>query len=427
MVDGITPWGGNIDDPRSDAKKVAAFDPLSLHANFLDDPYPTYKLLRELDPVHRCPDGSYFLTRYDDLAEVYKGADFSSDKAREFGPKYGTDSPLYQHHTTSLVFNDPPLHTRVRSLLSPAFTPRALRDLETDLVALIERLLDAAEEKGHFDLISDYASAIPVEVVGNMLGVPHADRGPLREWSLAILGALEPVTPPQVLERGNNAVAAFAEYLSNLIDDRRKNPDQYADDVMARLIASYPDGDKLRDMELIQNSIFILNAGHETTTNLIGNGVAALFEYPDAFGKLKKIPDLIDTAVEEFLRFESSNQLGNRRVTRDTIVSGIEMPEGTYIHLCIGAANRDPAQFPDPELLDIERRPNRHLAVAGAHACAGMSLARLEGRIAIKHLVERFPKLSRDGLYTRGGRARFRGFLSYPVRVNSEWRCTQVC
>jgi hypothetical protein len=223
------------------------------------------------------------------------------------------------------------------------------------------------------------------------------------------------------VERGNNAVAAFAEYLSNLIDDRRKNPDQYADDVMARLIASSPDGDKLRDVELIQNSIFILNAGHETTTNLIGNGVAALFENPDAFGKLKTNPDLIDTAVEEFLRFESSNQLGNRRVTRDTIAGGIEMPEGTYIHLCIGAANRDPAQFPDPELLDIERRPNRHLAfAAGAHACAGMSLARLEGRIAIKHLVERFPKLSRDGLYTRGGRARFRGFLSYPVRVTSE-------
>ncbi len=407
-----------MDDPRSGTEKVSAFDPLSLHANFLDDPYPTYKLLCELDPVHRCPDGSYFLTRYDDLAEVYKGPEFSSDKTREFGPKYGTDSPLYQHHTTSLVFNDPPLHTRVRSMLSPAFTPRALRELEPALVALIERLLDAAEEKGHFDLISDYASAIPIEVVGNMLGVPHADRGPLREWSLAILGALEPVTPPQVVERGKNAVAAFADYLANLIDERRKKPDQYAVDVMARLIASSPNGDKLRDVELIHNCIFILNAGHETTTNLIGNGIAALFENPDAFGKLKTDPDLIDTAVEEFLRFESSNQLGNRRVTRDTIVGGIEMPEGTYIHLCIGAANRDPAQFPDPELLDIERRPNRHLAfVAGAHACAGMSLARLESRIAIKRLVERFPKLSQDGLCTRGGRARFRGFLSYPVSV----------
>ncbi len=413
------PWGGNKGDRRSDAEKAAAFDPLALHPDFLADPYPAYRLLRENDPVHRCPDGSYFLTRYDDLAAVYKGAEFSSDKRREFGPKYGADSPLYQHHTSSLVFNDPPLHTRVRNLLSPAFTPRALRELEPDLIALVERLLDDAESKENFDLIADYASAIPVEVVGNMLGVPRGDRGPLRDWSLAILGALEPVTPPEMVERGNRAVTDFTAYLSDLIADRRRHPDHYADDVMARLIAGSPEGDRLSDVELIQNCIFILNAGHETTTNLIGNGVAAMFDHPDQLAKLRDNPELIDTAVEEFLRFESFNQLGNRRVATATRVGGVDMAEGTYIHLCIGAANRDPAQFAEPERLDIERRPNRHLAFAtGTHACAGMSLARLEGRIAIRRLIERFPALTRNGEFTRGGRAQFRGFLAYPVRTH---------
>lgn len=409
-------WGGDLRDIRSDAAKAAAFDPLSLHGDFLDDPYPTYRILRDHDPIHRCPDGSYFLTRYDDLAQVYKGPQYSSDKTREFGPKYGTDSALYQHHTTSLVFNDPPLHTRVRSLLSPAFTPRALAELEPDLVALVERLLDEAEAKDRFDLIADYASAIPVEVVGNMLGVPRDDRGPLRDWSLAILGALEPVTPPDVVDRGNRAVEDFANYLGDLIDDRRKHPDHYGDDVMARLLAETSDGDRLSDIELIQNCIFILNAGHETTTNLIGNGIAALFEFPDQFARLRDNPELIDTAVEEFLRFESSNQLGNRRVRTPTRIGEVEMPEGTYIHLCIGAANRDPAQFENPEQLVIDRKPNRHLAFGtGTHACAGMSLARLEGRVAIRRLIERFPNLARDGAFTRGGRARFRGFLAYPV------------
>lgn len=412
------PWGGNMTDPRTDVEKAAAFDPLALHKDFFDNPYPAYRILREFDPVHRCPDGSYFLTRYADLTKVYKGTDYSSEKKREFGPKYGTNSPLYKHHTTSLVFNDPPLHTRVRRLLSPAFTPRALRELEPGLTALIGRLLKAAEEKGTFDLIADYASAIPVEVVGNMLGIPQADRGPLREWSLAILGALEPVTPPNILAQGNIAVADFTRYLTDLIRDRRRNPDHYGDDVMARLISDQEDGDVLSDDELIQNCIFILNAGHETTSNLIGNGIGALFDNLDVLAELRAEPSLINSAVEEFLRFESSNQLGNRRSSFDTILDGVPMPAGTFFHLCIGGANRDPAEFSNPERLNIRRHPNRHLAFGtGTHACAGMSLARMEGRLAISHLLARFPKLSRNGAFKRGGRARFRGYLSYPVRV----------
>lgn len=392
-----------------------AFDLRTIDAAFLDNPYPTYAALRQFDPVHRSPDGSYFLTRYDDVMAVYRSRAFSSDKKAEFKPKYG-DSPLYIHHTTSLVFNDPPLHTRVRKLLAPAFTPRALNVLEPRFAALVDGLLDAAEARGKIDLIEDFAAALPVEIIGDLLGVPRADRGPLRGWSLAILGALEPVLSPQSERRGNQAVAEFSSYLGDLIDQRRRDPRD--DDVLSALIAGAVDGAPLSENELIQNCIFLLNAGHETTSNLIGNGVAALLDHPAERAKLRDNPELIETAVEEFLRFESSNQLGNRRASEDVKIGGKTLKPGSFITLCIGAANRDPAQFCDPDRLDIARTPNRHLAFgAGAHVCAGITLARMEGRIAIGRLLRRFPKLRRDGPPQRGGRARFRGYLSYPLAL----------
>ncbi|MEC9152543.1 MAG: cytochrome P450 [Pseudomonadota bacterium] len=394
---------------------AATFDLRKIDRAFLDDPFPTYAALRTYDPVHRCPDGSYFLTNYADVMAVYRDRRFSSDKKAEFGPKYG-DTPLYTHHTTSLVFNDPPLHTRVRKLLAPAFTPRALRILEPKFVTLVDGLLNEAEDRGSMDLIGDFASALPVEIIGDMLGVPRKDRGPLRAWSMAILGALEPVLTPDAEKTGNDAVTRFSTYLAGLIADRRRIPRD--DDVLTALVTGNVGGEKLSEDELIHNCIFLLNAGHETTTNLIGNGVAALIEYPEERAKLQADPCLIDSAIEEFLRFESSNQLGNRRATEDVEIGGIAMPAGTFITLSIGAANRDPTVFADPERLDITRSPNRHLAFgAGIHACAGMTLARMEGRIAIKRLMKRFPDFKPNGLPIRGGRARFRGYLSYPLAL----------
>ena len=394
---------------------AATFDLRKIDRAFLDDPFPTYAALRTYDPVHRCPDGSYFLTNYADVMAVYRDRRFSSDKKAEFGPKYG-DTPLYTHHTTSLVFNDPPLHTRVRKLLAPAFTPRALRILEPKFVTLVDGLLNEAEDRGSMDLIGDFASALPVEIIGDMLGVPRKDRGPLRAWSMAILGALEPVLTPDAEKTGNDAVTRFSTYLAGLIADRRRIPRD--DDVLTALVTGDIGGEKLSEDELIHNCIFLLNAGHETTTNLIGNGVAALIEYPEERAKLQADPCLIDSAIEEFLRFESSNQLGNRRATEDVEIGGIAMPAGTFITLSIGAANRDPTVFADPERLDITRSPNRHLAFgAGIHACAGMTLARMEGRIAIKRLMKRFPDFKPNGPPIRGGRARFRGYLSYPLAL----------
>ncbi|WP_043361751.1 cytochrome P450 [Belnapia sp. F-4-1] len=402
----------------ADPALAEGFDLRRLDAAFYADPFPVYRALREHQPVKRLADGSLFLTRWTDLDRIYRDTrTFSSDKHEEFRPKYGA-SPLYEHHTTSLVFNDPPLHTRVRRLIAGALMPRAIAAMEPGLHALVGRLLDAVAERGEADLIEDFAAAIPIEVIGNLLGVPVEERGPLRGWSLAILGALEPVVTPEAAARGNAAVTEFLGYLRGLVARRRARPGDASTDVLTRLIEGEADGERLTEAELLHNCIFLLNAGHETTTNLIGNGLELLMRFPEERARLLAEPGLIGTAIEEFLRYESSNQLGNRRAVAEAEIGGGAGAPGTLLTLCIGAANRDPARFEDPDRLDVGRQPNRHLAFAGGpHMCAGMTLARLEGRIAIGAFLQRFPDYGPAGKAVRGGRARFRGFLSLPVRV----------
>lgn len=408
---------------------AAGFDLRALPADFLANPYPVYAALRETEPVRRMPDGSLFLTRHADLMAVYRDAAvFSSDKHVEFAPKYGVESPLYEHHTTSLVFNDPPLHTRVRKLIMGALTRRAIADMEPGLIALVDQLLDRIEAQGGGDLIEDFAAAIPVEIIGNLLGVPHADRGPLRDWSLAILGALEPVPTPAQHAAGNRSVTEMLAYLRTLVAERRKTPGDPEHDVLTRLIQGETSGDQLSEVELLQNCIFLLNAGHETTTNLIGNGLILMQEFPaqreQLLADLRTAADaaareqVLTLAVDECLRFESSNQLGNRRSLAPCTIGGVALAEGALVTLCIGAANRDPSVYQNPETLDLRREGNKHLAFGfGIHQCAGLSLARLEGRIAIGRFLQRFPRFELSAPPVRGGRARFRGFLSAPFSV----------
>ncbi len=394
------------------------FDLRALPADFYDNPYPYYRELRSTDPVHQLPDGSYFLTRYADVLEIYRDPkSFSSDKKIEFYPKFG-DCPLYRHHTTSLVFNDPPLHTRVRRLIAGALSPKALAAMEEPLVQLVDRLLDRIQEQRRADLVADFAAAIPVEVIGNLLAMPHGDRQPLRGWSLAILSALEPNPSKEILGAGNQAVSEFLDYLRTLVADRKLHPLDVEKDVLTRLIQG--DSEQLSEPELLHNCIFILNAGHETTTNLIGNGLQLLLDWPDQQQLLRSNPELMSPAIEEFLRMESSNQLGNRIAVQPARVGGTSLAAGTQIHLCIGAANRDPDQFPEPDRLDVRRSPNRHLAFAlGPHQCAGMHVARMEARIAISRFLARFPKYSSAAPPVRSKRARFRGYVRIPIEVAS--------
>jgi cytochrome P450 len=399
------------------ADAIREFQLTRVPADFLDDPYPWYAALRAHDPVHALEDGGVFLARYEDAIAVYRAAQASSDKKAEFGPKLGA-SPLYEHHTTSLVFNDPPLHTRVRRIIMGAVNQKAIARMEPNVVRLVDTLLEEMAAKREVNLIDDFAAQIPIEVIGNLLDIPHEERGPLRGWSVAILSGLEPKLSAEMFESGNRAVSEFVDYLKVLVAARRKKPGDYESDVLTRLIQGEKDGETLTEEELYHQCIFLLNAGHETTTNLIGNGLWALLNNPGELARLRADPSLVPSAIEEMLRYDGPIQLNNRRLTAPMALGGRTLPAGTSITIGIGAANHDPAQFSEPERFDVGRKPNRHLAFGqGDHVCVGMNVARMEGRVALARLIARFAKLELAGAPARDRRVRFRGFRTLPLRV----------
>jgi cytochrome P450 len=384
---------------------------------FLDDPYPWYAALRQHSPLHPLEGGGVFVSRYEDALAVYRNPHASSDKKAEFAPKLG-DSPLYEHHTTSLVFNDPPLHTRVRRIIMGAVNQRAIARMEADVTRLVDALLEEMAAKGEVDFIADFAAQIPIEVIGNLLDIPRPERSPLRGWSIAILTGLEPRLTPQMFDAGNRAVTEFVAYLKALIAARRDKPGDYESDVLTRLIQGEKDGQQLTETELYHQCIFLLNAGHETTTNLIGNGLWALLNNPAEFARLRADSAPVSSAVEEMLRFDGPIQLNNRRLLAPMVLGGATLPEGSLITIGIGAANRDPAQFPESNRFDVTRKPNRHVAFGqGDHVCVGMNVARMEGRIAFSRLLARFARIEIAGTPERDRRVRFRGFRRLPMRV----------
>ena len=402
------------------------FDLTRLPDDFIENPHPYYAALRECDPVYEMLGGGLFLTRHADLVRVYKDRQtFSSDKRVEFYPKFG-DSLLYQHHTTSLVFNDAPLHTRVRRAIAGALAPRAIAGMDVVVRQLVDRLVDdlAARQQADkpIDAVAHFAQNIPIEVIGNLLAIPRAEREPLRDWSLAILGALEPEISQRQFDEGETAVREFLGYLEALVARRRTEDLEAAGDIMARLIRETGEAGEdanLLPHELLQNCIFILNAGHETTTNLICSGIFLLAQRPQIVAQLAENPELWPAAIEEILRMESPNQLGNRRAVADFELGGRSWPAGTLITLGMGAANRDPAMFDQPDEFRLDRGDNQHLAFAGGvHVCAGNSIARIEGQIALASLFRRWPGLQVEGGLRRSPRVRFRGFEFMPLTLD---------
>jgi len=406
----------------SDRDIALSFDLNAIGPDFVADPFPVYRALREHDPVHRNPDGTWFLSRYDDVVQAFKHPAMSSDKKVDFKPKFG-DGPLYTHHTTSLVFNDPPIHTRVRKLLAGAFTPRKIAELGPLIHQVIDDLLDELAERETFDVLQDYALALPTAIISYMLGIPEEHRHKLHGYSNLILGALDPVVPPDKIQAGHDAVEEFGATLEELIAKRREQPESAGQgEVLAALIFGEVDGEKLTPIELVQNCIFLLNAGHETTANLVGNCIDMLLDFPDQLQRLRDDPDLITTTIEEALRWQSPLQIGNRKAMEDVAFGPPDrrttIPAGGFIHCGVAAANRDPETFENPETVDIGRTPNPQIAFGiGKHVCMGNTLGRIEGRVAIGKFVNRFPNLRRTGPSQLHGRARFRGLSTLPVAV----------
>jgi len=403
----------------SDLPDISQFDLLKLPDDFIPDPYRYFDALRDQSPVHRNSDGSYLLTRYNDMVAAYRDpACWSSDKKVDFHPKFG-QSPLYEHHTTSLVFRDPPDHTRIRKLFQAAFTRKALAALEPRIHQLVDQYLDELEERREMEVVADFSFKLPMEIVCDMLGVPNTDRLLIRDWALLILGGLEPVLTPEQFDAGCKAVDDFKTYLRELIVHRKAHPDAAKPgEILTALMEAEEDGEKLTELELLHQCIFLLNAGHETSTNMISHGVHEMLRHPDQVARLRDDPSLIETCVEEILRFQAPIQINNRRAVGDQQLSGQALPDGTIVHMMIGAGNHDPAQFENPGSFDIGRRPNRHLSFGlGVHICAGNNLARIEGAIAFGKLFQRFPTLHMTGPAELSGRIRFREVEKLPVAL----------
>ena len=395
------------------------FDLQNVSEDYLVDPYRVLAELRAQSPVHKNTDGTFVLTCYSDIVQTYRDPMiWSSDKRPTFKPKFG-NTPLFEHHTNSIVFIDPPDHTRIRRLFQSAFTRKALAAFVPRITNLVDEYLNRLEDQGQMEVVEEFSFRLPIEVVCDLLGVPRQDREFIRGWANAILTALEPTLIQKQLDDGNQAVVDFKQYLRDLIAYRRAHPNDAQDtEVLTILVDAEADGKRLTEIELLHQCIFMLNAGHETSTNMITHGIHEMLLNPDQIDLLSENPDLIEPMVEEVLRYQAPIQINNRRANSDQILSGITIPADTTVHMMINAANRDPAQFSNPDRFDITRRPNRHLSFGlGVHICAGNALARVEAQIAFQRLFRRFPKLALTIPAVIAPRLRFREVSSLHVSV----------
>jgi cytochrome P450 len=362
---------------------------------FHADPYPFYKRLREQEPVHQTPMGFWVLTRYDDCVAVLRDQRFGREEFQQMlSAVYGGEEA--DRLPRSMLFRDPPDHTRLRGLVSKAFTPRTIEQMRDHIQEIVDRLLGRALAQGGMDIIEDLAYPLPVTVICEMLGVPVDDHLSIRHWSADIARSLDAIglapSDKGIVERGQVARRALADYFRALVPERRRRPQA---DLLSGLIAAEEQGDKLSEAEVISMCLLLFIAGHETTVNLIGNGTLALLRHPDQLARLRAEPGLVPNAVEELLRYDSPVQRTARITTTEVEVAGHALGKGAMVVTALGAANRDPAQFPDPDRLDVARRDPRHISFGfGIHFCLGAPLARVEGQIALGTLLRRAPGLT---------------------------------
>lgn len=380
-----------------------------------DDPHPALARLRSADPVNETPFGLWRLTRYADVVRLLR--DVPSGVRLSDGTLFGqpaSTAPL--RPDDFMLRQDPPTHTRLRKLVSKAFTPRAIERMRERVQALADELVDRALEAREFDVIGGLALPVPATLICEMLGVPVADRDRFTRWTAEATHLLAAfISPPDVIERSLAATRALEEYFGALIAERRAH---LGDDLLSTLIRAEEEGDRLSTDELLSQAIGLLIAGFETTIGLIGNGILALIRHPAELRRLAADPGLIASAVEECLRFDGPIVLTSRILREDTKFGDRVVPKDKLVWGVLAAANRDPAQFPDPDRFDIARTPNEHLAFGGgAHFCLGTHLARLESQVAIGTLVRRAPELELVSDELEWGRSLFRVLARLPVRI----------
>jgi len=377
----------------------AALDDLLVSKEFLEDPYPLLHRLREEDPVHWSDSiGGWILSRYDDMLTTFKDTSHYSNEGRlgqavaylpaESRAKFRVFEDHYRQK--SLLHSDPPDHTRLRGLITKAFTPRVVEAMRPRMQEIVNELLDAVQQAGRMDVIKDLAIPLPVTVLAEILGVPKADTGLLKGWADDLL-AFQGVNKPseEILARAQEAIVGIRAYLGELLSEKRRHP---GEDLLSQLTAAESEGDKLSEPELLNSCITLLVAGHETTTSLIGNGIDALLRHPDQWRLLQNDPSLLPSAIEEILRYESPVARQPRLMKQDAEMGGKHIRQGEMVFQMLNAANRDPAYFTDPDRFDIRREKNRHIAFGlGIHFCVGAPLARTEGHIVFSTMMGRLP------------------------------------
>jgi cytochrome P450 len=374
------------------------FNPLA--PEFIRDPYPHYARLRATDPMHQTAFGSFVASRHAEVSLVLRdkrfGKDFAERTIRRYGPK-SLEEPVFRSMSHWMLQKDPPDHARLRGLVVKAFTARRVEDMRPRIQQVVDETLDRIIPQGRMDLIEDFAFRLPVTIICDMLGIPEEQRELFYTGSRDGGRLLDPVPlSPEEIAKGNAGNLMAAMYFQQLFDLRRKQP---GDDLITQLVQAEEDGSKLSNEELTANIILLFGAGHETTVNLIGNGLLALHRNPDQLALLKANPGLITNAIEEFLRYDSSVQLTGRVALEDIEdLGGKRIPKGENVLCLLGSANHDPAVYPDrPGSLDIVRPNVKPLSFGGGiHFCLGAQLARIEAEIAIATLLRRLPDLRLD-------------------------------
>ena len=376
-------------------------DDLLISKDFMENPYPLLRQLREDDPVHWSDSiGGWILTRYDDIVTTFRDTSHFSNEGRlakavaylppESRAEFKTFEDHYRHK--SLIHSDPPDHTRFRSLVTKAFNTRVVETMRPRMQEIVKELLDAVQQAGRMDVIKDLAIPLPVTVLSEILGVPKSDVGLFKGWADDLL-AFQGVNKPAVetLQRSQKAIVGIRSYLGELLKEKRVHP---GEDLLSQLAAAESEGDKLSESELLNSCITLLVAGHETTTSLIGNGIDALLRHPDQWQLLRNDPTLLTVAIEEILRYESPVARQPRLMKQDVEIGGKQLRQGEMVFQMLNAANRDPAYFTDPDRFDIQRQNNRHIAFGlGIHFCVGAPLARAEGQIVFSTVMARLPKI----------------------------------
>jgi pimeloyl-[acyl-carrier protein] synthase len=393
-----------------------------LSPDFHANPYPYYAMLHEKAPVLFLPEfGVWFVTSYAEVTVVLKDAHFGFDILKVMTPEeLGSPEtpenirPLYDMRDSWMLHRDPPVHTHLRKVVHKTFTPRMIERLRDRAQTITDNLIDKALANGGMDFISEFAFLLPISMITGMLGVPTEDAPLLRRWSMSMIDAFGIGGTLEQAQQGAAGVLEFTAYLREIIAERRINPQE---DLISALITTDADGEKLTEDELVSMCVFLLFAGYETTINLLGNGMLALLRHPDQWEKLKADPSLVQPAVEELLRFDSPVQMNGRWVLADTELGGQQLKRGQFVIPVFGAANHDPARFPNPGTLDITRDPNPHIAFgSGIHFCLGAPLARMEGQIAFATLARRLPSLKLvDEQPAYRNMRLFRGLEALPV------------